>query len=107
MPEYKGTTTFIITTDHGRGSGLSEWKEHGVAEKGSENVWIGVMGPDTAPLGARRNLPPVTQAQIAATLAALVGKDYQGAVPKAAPPIEAVLAPTRTGSAGAGDRFPN
>src|SRR5450755_3356917 len=24
MPEYRGTTTFIITTDHGRGSGLAE-----------------------------------------------------------------------------------
>jgi hypothetical protein len=51
MPEYRGTTTFIITTDHGRGSGLTEWKEHGVEEKGSENIWIAVMGPDTAPLG--------------------------------------------------------
>jgi hypothetical protein len=38
-------TTFIITTDHGRGSGLTEWKEHGVEEKGSENIWIAVMGP--------------------------------------------------------------
>ena len=53
MPQYRGTTTFIITTDHGRGSGLTEWKEHGVEEKGSENIWIAVMGPDTAPLGER------------------------------------------------------
>ncbi|MEP6885309.1 MAG: alkaline phosphatase family protein [Gammaproteobacteria bacterium] len=91
MPEYRGTTTFIITADHGRGSGLTEWKEHGVDEKGSENVWIAVIGPDTAPLGERTHIAPVTQAQIAATVAAFVGKDYHRDVPKAALPITGVL----------------
>jgi hypothetical protein len=91
MPEYRGTTTFIITTDHGRGGGLEEWKEHGVEEKGSENIWIAVIGPDTAPLGERNHVAPVAQAQIAATVAALVGKDYPKAVPKAAKPIDGVL----------------
>jgi len=91
MPEYRGTTTFIITTDHGRGSGLTEWKEHGVEEKGSENVWIAVLGPDTAPLGERTQVAPLAQAQIAATVAAFVGKDYPRDVPKAAAPIAAVL----------------
>jgi hypothetical protein len=91
MPEYRGSTTFIVTTDHGRGSGPTEWKEHGVEEKGSENIWMGVIGPDTAALGERTRIAPVAQAQIAATVAALVGKDYHAAVPKAALPIEAVL----------------
>ena len=91
MPEYRGTTTFIITTDHGRGSGLTEWKEHGVEEKGSENIWIAVLGPDTAPLGERTHIAPVTQAQIAATVAAFVGKDYRHDVPKAEVPIAGVL----------------
>jgi hypothetical protein len=91
MPQYHGTTTFVITTDHGRGSGPVEWKEHGAEEKGSENIWIAVMGPDTAALGERSHIAPVAQAQIAATLAAFVGKDYRGAVPQAARPIEAVL----------------
>ena len=91
MPQYRGTTTFIITTDHGRGSGPTEWKEHGVEEKGSENVWIAVIGPDTAPQGERANVAPVTQAQIAATVAAFVGRDYRHDVPMAAPAIEGVL----------------
>ena len=91
MPEYRGTTTFIITCDHGRGSGLTEWKEHGVEEKGSENIWIAVIGPDTAPRGERTHVAPVTQAQIAATIAAFVGKDYHRDVPKAALPITDVL----------------
>ena len=75
LPRYKDQTTFIITTDHGRGGGLTEWKEHGVEEKGSENIWIAVMGPDTAPLGERAKVAEVHQAQIAATVAAFIGKD--------------------------------
>jgi Metalloenzyme superfamily len=91
MPQYRNQTTFIITTDHGRGSGLTEWKEHGVEEKGSENIWIAVMGPDTVPLGERHNVAPVAQAQIAATVAAFLGKDYRAATPQAAPSIDGVL----------------
>ena len=91
MPRYRGTTTFIITTDHGRGSGPSQWKEHGVEQPGSENIWIAVLGPDTAARGERVHVAPVTQAQIAATVAAFMGKDYHAAVPQAAEPIAAVL----------------
>jgi hypothetical protein len=93
MPEYQGQTTFIITTDHGRGSGLVDWKEHGVDQKGSENIWIAVMGPDTSPLGERENAVPVTQAQIAATVAALLGKDFKSDEPAAAPPLLEVIKP--------------
>ena len=92
MPQYRGTTTFIITADHGRGSGPVEWKDHGIEQKGSENVWIAVLGPDTAPLGERKHVEAVTQSQISGTIAALMGKDYVKAVPKAAPPIKDVLA---------------
>jgi len=91
LPAYRDQTTFILTCDHGRGSGPVEWKEHGVAEKGSENVWIAVIGPDTAPIGERTRVPEVHQAQIAATVAALLGKDYRAAVPAAAAPIADVL----------------
>jgi hypothetical protein len=91
LPAYRDQTTFILTADHGRGSGPVEWKDHGVEQKGSENIWIAVMGPDTAPLGERTNVGEVHQAQIAATVAALLGKDYRKAIPQAAPPIEEVL----------------
>jgi hypothetical protein len=91
LPAYKDQTTFIISTDHGRGGGLTQWKEHGVEEKGSENIWIAVMGPDTKPLGERGQTAMVQQAQIAATLAAFLGKDYRQAVPQAAPPLTEVV----------------
>jgi hypothetical protein len=86
IPEYRDQTTFIITTDHGRGSGPVDWKEHGVDQKGSENIWIAVLGPDTPALGERANIA-VTQAQIADTVAALLGKDYAKDVPAAAPSL--------------------
>lgn len=94
MPEYRDKTTFIITTDHGRGSGLIDWKEHGrIEQPGSENVWMAVIGPDTPPLGELRNVPAVKQAQIAATIAALLGSDYRRAEPRAALPLPVLGAP--------------
>jgi hypothetical protein len=91
MPQYRGKTTFIFTCDHGRGSGPEQWKEHGVDEKGSNNIWIAVMGPDTKGLGERHDTAPVVQAQIAATVAALLGRDYRHDVPAAAAPLSEVL----------------
>jgi hypothetical protein len=49
------------------------------------------MGPDTPALGERTQISRVTQSQIAATLAALIGKDYPKAEPAAAAPIADVL----------------
>ncbi len=50
------------------------------------------MGSDTPALGERMHAAPVAQAGIAATVAALMGKDYRAAVPAAAAPIRDVLA---------------
>ena len=84
---YKDRTTLIISTDHGRGSGPVDWKEHGNEQKGSNDIWIAVIGPDTAPLGERRDASAVTQAQIAATIAELVGEDFRGFKRDAAPSL--------------------
>jgi hypothetical protein len=95
LPAYRNSTTFIITTDHGRGGDPVEWKEHGIEQKGSENIWIAVLGPDTPALGERKHTAEVHEAQIAATVAALLGKDFRQAVPAAAPPITEVLGRSR------------
>jgi hypothetical protein len=76
MPEYAGNTTFIITTDHGRGSGLKEWRNHGAKVEGAEYIWVAVMGPNTPALGERRDVPSVTQSQVAATVAKALGLDW-------------------------------
>jgi hypothetical protein len=54
---------------------------------------MAVIGPDTPALGERRDIPPVTQAQVAATVAALLGRDFRQAAPKAAAPLPDVVAP--------------
>jgi len=87
MPQYQDRTTFIVTTDHGRGNGPENWKHHDWNVEGAEYMWIAVLGPDTPPLGERKNAGPVTQSQIAATVAALLGKDWSVANPTAAPPL--------------------
>lgn len=91
MEQYRDKTTFIITTDHGRGSGLSDWKNHGKNIEGAEDMWMAFLGPDTPPLGERTNCERVTQSQIAATLAALLGEDYHAAEPRSGTVIKDVL----------------
>ena len=93
MPQYRDQTTFIITTDHGRGSGPVEWQDHGIEQAGSEDIWIAVMGPDTPALGERSHIPPVTQSQISATVAAFLGRDFRKSRPAAAAPLPDVIGP--------------
>ncbi|HET6327712.1 MAG TPA: hypothetical protein VFG04_23720 [Planctomycetaceae bacterium] len=90
-PKYRDQTTLIYSPDHGRGHGLEAWKSHSNRFPGSENIWIAVIGPDTPPLGERSHCQPVTQSQIAATLARFMGEDYCAAEPKAGKPIEDVF----------------
>ena len=87
LPEYRESTTFIILTDHGRGSGPHDWRNHGEKVMGAENIWLAVLGPDTPPLGERSNCAAVTQIQTAATIAAFLGEDYHGAFPKTGAPL--------------------
>lgn len=91
MPEYRGSTTLILATDHGRGAGRKDWRSHGRRIPESQYVWMAFVGPDTPALGVRRNAATVTQAQLAATIAALLGEDFRAAAPAAAPPLADAL----------------
>jgi hypothetical protein len=90
MPEYRGNTTVIFSPDHGRGEGAA-WKNHGEKVPDSKYIWMAFLGPDTRALGERTHIPAVTQSQIAATLAALLGEDYAAEAPGAGKPIADVL----------------
>jgi hypothetical protein len=85
MPEYRDSTTLILTTDHGRGDNRVDWKNHGEKIEDCEYIWMAVMGPDTPHQIIRGTT--VTQSQIAATVAASLGYNYQAAVPRAAAPL--------------------
>jgi len=74
MPEYKNTTTLIVTTDHGRGDKIKEqWTDHGENIEDAGHIWIAVLGSDTKPGGLVKTDSPLYQKQIAPTLAALLG----------------------------------
>ncbi len=92
MPEYRGRTTFIITTDHGRGDG-ERWTDHGEDVAGAEQIWIAMFGAGVPRLGEMRESAPVTQSQIAATIAALLGERYTGTTHGAAAPLLPVSPP--------------
>lgn len=91
IEQYRDKTTFIISTDHGRGDGPVNWKNHGAKIEGAENMWMAILGPDTPALGERTNCDRVMQSQIAATLAALLGEDYHAIVPRSGAPIKDAL----------------
>lgn len=83
IPEYKGRTALVLATDHGRGDTTSDWTNHGQKVPPADRIWIAVMGPGVPAAGVRAGVT-VTQSQIAATIAALVGEDYRAAQPDAA-----------------------
>ena len=82
IPEYRGRTTFIILTDHGRGEG-TKWTDHGEDVDGADQIWIAAMGAGIPATGEVRG-SRVTQAQIAATVASLLGEDFAKFEPRAA-----------------------
>jgi len=87
MPEYRGNTTFIITTDHGRGSGEDGWRRHGRDVNGAENTWIALLGAGVPALGERGPALQATSSQIAATIAKLLGEDWIARRPVAGRPL--------------------
>lgn len=86
IPEYRDRTTLLVTTDHGRGATIKDWTDHGRDVPAAERTWIALLGPGVPPLGVRREVK-VTTAQIATTIARLVGEDFRAVTPAAAPPL--------------------
>jgi predicted amidohydrolase YtcJ len=85
LPEYRGTTTMLITTDHGRGASSRSWRRHDEKTSGSDQTWMAMLGPDV-PVG-EQTPGSIDATQIAATLAAVLGEDYASAMPGAGRPI--------------------
>jgi len=89
MPQYAGTTALVLATDHGRGAANADWTDHGRKVPAAEATWSAVMGPGTPALGVREGVT-VTTAQVAATIAALLGENFRNGVPAAAPPLPGI-----------------
>ncbi len=75
-PAYKNKTTLMITCDHGRGEGPDGWKDHGAKISGADQIWLAVIGPDSKPGGEGKGPVQLYQNQLAKTLGALLGLNY-------------------------------
>ena len=89
MDHYRGRTTLIITTDHGRGRLPADWAEHDASIPGCEDIWIAILGPRTPALGEARDFPDVTQGDVAATMLQYLGLDRGEFSGGARPPVPA------------------
>ncbi len=86
MPQYRGKTTLLITTDHGRGDKIKkQWRDHGSKVEDACQIWFAAMGPDTEPLGEIKTSGQLYQQQVAATVARLLGLNFTSNHPVAEP----------------------
>jgi hypothetical protein len=77
MPEYRNNTTLIITCDHGRGDKVKkEWTSHGSDIVGADQIWMAFMGKGIPAKGEIRQGGQIYQAQLAQTIATLLGMRF-------------------------------
>jgi hypothetical protein len=75
-PEYRDRTMVLVTTDHGRGHDVKEWRNHGATVEGAQDVWIAIAAPGVRQHGEWHDHPPLHTNQVAATMAAWMGVDW-------------------------------
>lgn len=82
-PFYKGQTTFLITTDHGRGTQpIDTWRSHGADVTGANEVWLIAFGKGIGPHGEIKLKSQLYTNQIAPSVAKLLGITFeQGSKP--------------------------
>jgi hypothetical protein len=73
---YSNNTTFVITTDHGRGS-KNNWTTHAEFIKGSSQTWLALIGPGIPPVGEVKEPKQLFQQQLAQAIARLLGEDFK------------------------------
>jgi Metalloenzyme superfamily len=82
MPEYMDKTTLLILCDHGRGDKVKkEWTSHGTKIEGSDQIWLAAIGAGIDPKGEIKNEEQLYQAQLAQTIAYLLGQRFQAQQP--------------------------
>jgi hypothetical protein len=75
-PHYKGHSTLIITTDHGRGNRQDTWHKHGTFTKGSGETWIALLGAGINARGEMSAPGQIYAKQVAGTISQLLGADF-------------------------------
>ena len=80
-PAYKDKTSFLITTDHGRGKTAKHWSGHGPFINGSAQTWLALMGPNIKPEGEINASLQIYNRQFAETIANLLNQDFKTRTP--------------------------
>jgi hypothetical protein len=81
--QYSDRTHILITTDHGRGRTVKDWRDHGAKVEGAQDVWIALVSPSMSRRGEWRDHTPLRTNQVAATLAGWMGVDWVALRPAA------------------------
>jgi hypothetical protein len=83
QPDYRGRTHMLITTDHGRGRTIADWRNHGANVEGAQDVWMAFVSSKMAARGEWRDHAPLHTNQAAATIASWMGLDWHALRPEA------------------------
>lgn len=86
-PQYRNSTTIILTTDHGRGSTTKDWQNHGEDVPEAKYIWMAFISPEVDLRGEWQNTETIYQNQVAATLCRFLKFDYSEQNPNAGKPI--------------------
>jgi hypothetical protein len=74
IPDYAGQTTFLITTDHGRGNKKSNWHKHGFFTSGSSQTWFALLGNSIVPAGEMKTRNQIYQKELSDLMTQLLAK---------------------------------
>ncbi len=75
-PFYKNNTSFIITTDHGRGQTTKNWVRHGLFTPGSNYSWLMTLGPAFQSKAELKIKAEFFNDQLAQTVAGILGYQF-------------------------------
>src|SRR5690606_2859430 len=78
-PFYKDQTSFIIATDHGRGTQpVENWKHHGAKIDGADQVWLIAFGNQVTVKGEAAQNEQLYNNQVAPTILKWFGLENLG-----------------------------
>jgi hypothetical protein len=76
-PDYKGKTTLLITTDHGRGDAIkSQWTSHGEKVKDCFGIWYAMIGKNVPSSGETKSTEQVYQKDLIHKLSSAMGLKF-------------------------------
>ena len=77
-PLYKGKTTLLITTDHGRGDKIkAQWTSHGEKVRDCHEIWYALLGAKVPALGEVKEQEQVYQRELIHQVSTLMGLKFQ------------------------------